>query len=242
MNDNNILTLRNMPWLDLGELPVSYNTHKTEAFQVYLVPQDELPYNMVVEYNNWSRTFDTKKVVKIYNKTKLQEKGIALEDITESLNKASELIEPYRGKLAFRNKIVKIAMGIAALITLVVAISVGMGLGGSYWGPMLIVCAYLLIFLIVVTVFKYRSSYQMRMSQFLLSVFCRAENNRLYLKHGVEVRPGFLGKWIEFTNLQTIDTDEILYQMRQRFLKPCMEMKSAMLTKQLMENPDLMHE
>ena len=62
------------------------------------------------------------------------------------------------------------------------------------------------------------------------------------MKHGVEVRPGFLGKWIEFTNLQTIDTDEILYQMRQRFLKPCMEMKSAMLTKQLMENPDLMHE
>ena len=38
INDNNILTLRNMPWLDLGELPVSYNTHKTEAFQVYLVP------------------------------------------------------------------------------------------------------------------------------------------------------------------------------------------------------------
>ena len=142
-------------------------------------------------------------MVKIYNKTKLQEKGIALEDITETLNKASELIEPYRGKLAFRNKIVKIAMGIAALITLVVAISVGMGLGGSYWGPMLIVCAYLLIFLIVVTVFKYRSSYQMRMSQFLLSVFCRAENNRLYLKHGVEVRPGFTGKWIEFACLET---------------------------------------
>lgn len=38
MNDENILTMRNMPWLDLGELPVSYNTHKTEAFQVYLIP------------------------------------------------------------------------------------------------------------------------------------------------------------------------------------------------------------
>ena len=32
MNDVNILTLRNMPWLDLGELPVSYNTQKSEAF------------------------------------------------------------------------------------------------------------------------------------------------------------------------------------------------------------------
>lgn len=58
INDDNILTLRNMPWLDLGELPVSYNTHKTEAFQVYLIPQDDLPYNMVVEYKNWWGHFD----------------------------------------------------------------------------------------------------------------------------------------------------------------------------------------
>lgn len=71
MNDENILTMRNMPWLDLGELPVSYNTHKTEAFQVYLIPQDDLPFNMVVEYNNWKRNFDMRKVVKVYTKTKL---------------------------------------------------------------------------------------------------------------------------------------------------------------------------
>lgn len=32
MSDDNILTIRNMPWLDLGELPISYNTHKSEAF------------------------------------------------------------------------------------------------------------------------------------------------------------------------------------------------------------------
>lgn len=30
--DQNTLTLKNMPWLDLGELPVSYNSHKLEAF------------------------------------------------------------------------------------------------------------------------------------------------------------------------------------------------------------------
>ena len=100
-----------------------------------------------------------RKVIKVYSKTKLQEKGIALEDITATLNKASELIEPYRGRLAFRNKIVKISMAVAALVTLVVAISIGMGMGGSYWGPMLVVVAYLLIVLIMVTVFKYRSSY-----------------------------------------------------------------------------------
>jgi hypothetical protein len=28
-------------------------------------------------------------------------------------------------------------------------------------------------------------------------VILRAENNRLYLRRGVELRPGYLGKWIE---------------------------------------------
>ena len=32
VNETNVLTLSNMPWLDLGELPVSYKTHKSEAF------------------------------------------------------------------------------------------------------------------------------------------------------------------------------------------------------------------
>ena len=31
-NADNILTLRNMPWLDLGDLPKTYNTDKKEAF------------------------------------------------------------------------------------------------------------------------------------------------------------------------------------------------------------------
>ena len=58
------------------------------------------------------------------------------------------------------------------------------------------------------------------MSQFLISVFCRAENNRLYLRKGVEVRPGFTGKWIEFVCLPSqnddlrVDVDELVIKMR----------------------------
>ena len=81
---------------------------------------------------------------------------------------------------------------------LLTAVLMGYFGDGYYWGPMLVVILYLISVLILITVFKYRSSYKMRASQFLLAVFCRAENNRLYLRHGVENRPGFLGKWIEF--------------------------------------------
>lgn len=113
---------------------------------------------------------------------------------------------------------------------------------GNYWFAVIMIIVYLIIFLIVITIFKYRSSYSMRMTQFLLSVFCRAENNRLYLKHGVEVRPGFTGKWIEFTCLENNGTEEIIKQMRQRFLKPCLEQKAAIFDKEIMSQKALVDE
>ncbi len=66
MSDENILNMRNMPWLDLGELPVSYNTQKSEAFQVYLIPSNELPMNMIVPYNSWMQKYDNQVAGRYY--------------------------------------------------------------------------------------------------------------------------------------------------------------------------------
>ena len=104
----------------------------------------------------------------------------------------------------------KMCLGAAGLFFLFLSVLVGMMDEGNYWAPLLLVILYLVCFLIVTLIIKYKSSFQMRISQFLLSIFCRAENNRIYLKHGVEVRPGFLGKWIEFTCLEGNETDEII--------------------------------
>ena len=141
-----------------------------------------------------------------------------------------------------RNKIVKITLFSCGALALFFAVLVGMLEPGNYWAPMMIVIAYMLIFLIVTTVFKYRSSHMMRMTQFLLAIYCRAENNRFYLRKGIEVRPGFLGKWIEFTILETRSVDEMVQQMRQRFLKPALEQKSNAFEKQLMQQKDLVQE
>ena len=92
MNDENILTLRNMPWLDLGELPVSYNTLKSEAFQVYLVPQNELPMNMVVPYSSWSQKYDNTVAGKYYGQTALSDRGISIEEVYDTLQRATQLV------------------------------------------------------------------------------------------------------------------------------------------------------
>ena len=126
MSNENILTRKNMPWLDLGELPVSYNSHKSEAFQVYLVPQDELPFNMVVNYENWIGRYSNKKLKTVYPKTQLPTHGITVEDVEDTLRRASELVAPYRGQLAHRGKIVKLSLGAGGIIFLIIAVVVGM--------------------------------------------------------------------------------------------------------------------
>jgi hypothetical protein len=32
----------------------------------------------------------------------------------------------------------------------------------------------------------------------MLALYCRAENNRIFLKKNIELRPGFMAKWIEY--------------------------------------------
>lgn len=151
-------------------------------------------------------------------------------------------MKDYRGALAKRNKITKLSLLGAFVVTVILAIVVGMLDEGNYWAPLLIIVFYLICFMIVTTIMKYRSSYHMRISQFLLSVYCRAENNRLYLKHGVEMRPGFLGKWVEFTCLDNSTTEEMIMHMRQRFLKPTLEQRAAICDKQLMSHTALVKE
>ena len=83
----------------------------------------------------------------------------------------------------------------------------------------LIVCIYLFIVFGLLYRKNLNHSRLLRESHFLLSVFCRAENNRLYLRHGIEMRPGYCAKWIEFKLIQLAEHADVITHMRARFLK-----------------------
>ena len=51
----------------------------------------------------------------------------------------------------------------------------------------------------------------------LLSIFCRVENNRLLLKLGLELRPGYLAKWIEIHAILDEYPDKLSF-IKHRFL------------------------
>ena len=60
---------------------------------------------------------------------------------------------------------------------------------------------FVLVYIMQKVVKRFQNSL-LRQAHFVLAVVCRAENNRYYLKRGVEVRPGYLARWIEFICLE----------------------------------------
>jgi len=50
----------------------------------------------------------------------------------------------------------------------------------------------------------------------MLALICRCETNRVYMHHNIELRPGFMGKWVEFVihepELDLTDIIEIMFE------------------------------
>ena len=78
MNQDNLINVRNMPWLDLGDLPITYTANKSEAFQVFVTPRDEYPRKMVLEFNDWSDDLNVAKMTSDILKTDFIKQGVTL--------------------------------------------------------------------------------------------------------------------------------------------------------------------
>jgi len=122
--------------------------------------------------------------------------GLTQTDLEETLDKASKLLAPYKGKIARIERIKNLSICILAIVSLVIAIWVGMTTSNWLWTA-LITCIFIVVAAMIIFCIKFAYSRALRQSHMLLSLFCRVENNRLYLKLGIELRPGYLAKWIE---------------------------------------------
>lgn len=55
-----MLTLGNMPVLDMGDRPVTYSFKNTESEQIYVVPKSTYPNNIIIRYSDCKPTFVTR--------------------------------------------------------------------------------------------------------------------------------------------------------------------------------------
>lgn len=190
---------------------------KPESEQVYHIPYNTSPDKVCVRYALTRPRYQSTDFVARYHQSCLKVRGVPFTEWIGSINKASRLQLNYRGKIVRLDKICWACLGLALFFCIMMGVC-SSDPGSSGYGPML---GWLLAYLVFVPVMmKYTKMQQdllLRQAQFVLAVVCRAENNRYYLKNGIEMRPGYLAKWIEFNSIDTRDsTQTVLEAIKQR--------------------------
>lgn len=137
--------------------------------------------------------------------------------LSETLERASEIVLQTKGKIARLHRIQNYILSFFVVVLLVISVSVGISLQSWFWGLIL-----LGIYGILVSGFLYfrksKTAKPFRTAHVALSLFLRAENNRCYMRNGVELRPGYLAKWIEISVLHRRDPAEIIKDVTSRNL------------------------
>jgi len=65
-----------------------------------------------------------------------------------------------------------------------------------FWAFFFLICIIIVVW-VVSSILREYINENYRSVHFLMAVGCRAHNNKNLLHHGVELRPGYLGKFIE---------------------------------------------
>lgn len=118
-----------------------------------------------------------------------------MQEFENTIKKADEYIKPFRSKVVNLNKCNIINILVSLIVCIIISMLVGMI---SHWAYSII---FIFVFFIYVfiqyKILKLKMNKPIRQTHFMLALFCRAENNRFYMKKHVELRPGYLGKWME---------------------------------------------
>jgi uncharacterized membrane protein YeaQ/YmgE (transglycosylase-associated protein family) len=88
----------------------------------------------------------------------------------------------------------------------------------SNWGFAVVLILCCIIFgWIVNRISKHFSNKYLKQGHFMLALICRCETNRVFMQNNIEMRPGFMGKWVEFvTHDPDLQLSEIIDNMFER--------------------------
>mgnify|MGYP003353025647 CR=1 FL=1 len=133
-----------------------------------------------------------------------------------------------------------VAVVLAILVGLVPAMKGTKKQNGTLWFYSVLIVALFFIAAFIANHFvnKYLSRFY-RFGHFALAVVCRAENNRLYLKHGIEMRPGFNGLWLTFDIYSDLNINEYVENAKKRFLQPAIDFRQKMFNEGVAQNQNV---
>ena len=202
-SEDEVLTRDSMPWLDLGNIPTTHSFMRTESQQVYYVPNNRNPDLVYVRYSSLMPRYYSRAPKQRFDDSSLPLREVTYKEFSNTLNLCTLMMKNYRGKILMYDLIGYTVILLGLLIIVLLGVATSSSESGN-WGNMVLYI--LLYFIFVPIIYKVSKCFQckyLRQAHFVLAVVCRAENNRYYLKRGVEVRPGYLARWVEFAVLDT---------------------------------------
>ena len=221
--EDNLLTQRTMPAMDLGDIPATHSFMKPESQQVYYVPTNKDADLVYIRYSQLVPKYHSRDPKARFEESNLEQRNVNFREFTATLALCSEMMKNYRGKVLLYDWIVYGVSVFGFLFIVLLGIATFSRESGN-WNTMLVmIFVYLLIIPTIYKIFQTVSCRQLRQAHFLLAVVCRAENNRFYLKRGVELRPGYLARWVEFHVLDQSKGQNVLQMIRSRHDKAVVE-------------------
>jgi len=117
--------------------------------------------------------------------------------------------------MAKLNRLQSYLMTAFTVIILVIVCALGITLENWLW-VLVTLIVYGFIVSLIIFIRKSKSALDLQIAHLQLSLFLRAENNRYYLRNGIELRPGYLAKWIQVTILLSNDPATIINDITER--------------------------
>jgi hypothetical protein len=190
-NDDNVYPSRP---LDLGRATkVKELMDEIVADKIYPIPKS-MSHRAIIPYKECSPEYDYQPIL---NDVKYPWVSPHSNQIIYTATEATKILRPLRGKIV-RYDIILLIL-VAAVLPLISIVAILCGVYMSYWITLGLLVALALLIALFLAITKIRSRSFLKWSSVCLAFFLRVENDRYYIKHGLLLRPGSLGKWIELT-------------------------------------------
>lgn len=88
--DENLINMNSMPFLDLGDKPKTYGPNRPESEQMFVVPKSNVEF-VVVKYLQCKASYqrDHKKLTKKFEKSTIPDRGLRFKEFEHAVSLAS---------------------------------------------------------------------------------------------------------------------------------------------------------
>jgi len=178
--------------LDMGAQPKFYAGKNGRPNRSVVMIPDSEPHRIIVPYGQFKPRYYPKD--RFYNSR--LDHYITKDEFNSTVAIADMLMKPSLGKATTFDFFMIFAITAGLALTIIACIILWIFI--ALWAAIAFSGVYIVVLSHMACISKKKNSKLVEEAHFVLAAFVKDENQRYYHRKGIRVRPGYLGKWIEF--------------------------------------------